>query len=100
MSKLSIINREKKRELLILKYKEIRNNLKKNIKNEKNIKKKYNLIKKLQNLPRNSNPTRKRNRCFLTGRSRGYFRRFGLSRIKIREMAIKGEIPGIIKASW
>tara|TARA_B100000965_G_C18885356_1_gene453776 strand:+ start:24 stop:329 length:306 start_codon:yes stop_codon:yes gene_type:complete len=55
---------------------------------------------KLEKLPRNSNPHRVRNRCNLTGRPRAYYRRFGLSRISFREMALKGEIPGVTKASW
>jgi len=54
----------------------------------------------LQKLPRNANPTRLRNRCELTGRPRGTFRTFGLGRSKIRELAFKGDIPGVIKASW
>ncbi len=54
----------------------------------------------LQQLPRNANPTRKRNRCAITGRPRGTFRKFGLARNKIREIAFRGEIPGLIKASW
>jgi small subunit ribosomal protein S14 len=54
----------------------------------------------LQKLPRNSNPTRQRNRCAITGRPRGTFQHFGLGRAKIREMAFAGEIPGIVKASW
>ena len=58
------------------------------------------LRKKLQQLPRNANPTRQRNRCVVTGRPRGVFRKFGLTRHKLREMAMKGEIPGITKASW
>jgi len=55
---------------------------------------------KLQQLPRNASPTRQRNRCAITGRSRGVFRKFGLGRIKLRELAMKGEIPGMTKASW
>ena len=55
---------------------------------------------KLQSLPRNANPTRLRNRCQLTGRPRGVFRKFGLCRNKIRELAFEGQIPGVIKASW
>ena len=55
---------------------------------------------KLQALPRNANPTRLRNRCALTGRPRGTFRKFGLARNKLREIAMRGEIPGVIKASW
>jgi small subunit ribosomal protein S14 len=54
----------------------------------------------LQRLPRNANPTRQRNRCHLTGRPRGTFQKFGLSRNKIRELAFKGDIPGLVKASW
>jgi small subunit ribosomal protein S14 len=54
----------------------------------------------LSHLPRNSNPIRQRNRCTVTGRPRGYIRRFGLSRITFREMALKGEIPGVSKSSW
>ena len=55
---------------------------------------------KLQQLPRNASPTRQRNRCAITGRSRGVFRIFGLGRMKLRELAMKGEIPGMSKASW
>ena len=54
----------------------------------------------LQKLPRNANPTRQRNRCELTGRARGTFRQFGITRHKIREMAFTGDIPGVVKASW
>ena len=55
---------------------------------------------KLQQLPRNASPTRQRNRCALTGRPRGVFRKFGLGRNKLREIAMRGEVPGMIKASW
>ena len=55
---------------------------------------------KLQQLPRNASPTRQRNRCAITGRSRGVFRKFGLGRMKLRELAMKGDIPGMTKASW
>ena len=55
---------------------------------------------KLQKLPRNASPVRLRNRCSLTGRPRGVFRKFGLGRIKLRELALRGEVPGVIKASW
>ena len=55
---------------------------------------------KLQQLPRNASPTRQRNRCAITGRSRGVFSKFGLGRMKLRELAMKGEIPGMTKASW
>jgi small subunit ribosomal protein S14 len=55
---------------------------------------------KLQKLPRDASPVRLRNRCALTGRSRGYFRKFGLGRNKLREVAMRGEVPGLTKASW
>jgi small subunit ribosomal protein S14 len=55
---------------------------------------------KLQKLPRDASPTRQRNRCALTGRSRGVYRKFGLGRSKLRELAMRGEVPGVIKASW
>ncbi len=55
---------------------------------------------KLQQLPRDASPTRQRNRCAITGRSRGVFSKFGLGRMKLRELAMKGEIPGMTKASW
>jgi small subunit ribosomal protein S14 len=55
---------------------------------------------KMQQLPRNASPTRQRNRCVITGRARGVFRKFGLGRMKLRELAMKGEIPGMTKASW
>jgi len=57
-------------------------------------------MKRLQGLPRNASPVRLRNRCELTGRPRGTFRKFGLARAKIREAAMRGDIPGLIKASW
>lgn len=81
--------REVKRQKLIDKYAEKRARLKKEGKYEE-----------LQKLPRNSNPIRRRNRCTITGRPRGYMRQFGLSRITFREMAAQGLIPGVKKASW
>lgn len=101
MAKLSSINREIKRKKIVKKYFKKRLYLK-NIINNSLISKreKYKARLKLQLLPRNSSPVRIRNRCKLTGRSRGFFRKFGLSRIKIREFAMRGEIPGLIKASW
>lgn len=56
--------------------------------------------RKLQNLPRNSSPVRVRNRCAVTGRPRGFYRKFGLSRIALRDLALRGDLPGVIKASW
>lgn len=101
MSKLSSINREIKRKKIVKKYFKKRLYLKKIICNSLSSKReKYKARLKLQLLPRNSSPVRIRNRCELTGRSRGFFRKFGLSRIKVREFAMRGEIPGLTKASW
>lgn len=101
MAKLAIINREKKRANLVKKFSKKRTELKITINDQAKSKiKRYEARLALQKLPRNSSPTRQRNRCTLTGRSRGVFRKFGLGRIKIREIAMRGEIPGLIKASW
>jgi small subunit ribosomal protein S14 len=89
MAKKSIIARDKKREKMISKYADKRAELKKAGDQEG-----------LHLLPRNSSPTRKKNRCIETGRPHGYMRMFGLSRISFREHASKGEIPGVTKASW
>tara|TARA_S200000501_G_C20554575_1_gene625997 strand:+ start:440 stop:745 length:306 start_codon:yes stop_codon:yes gene_type:complete len=101
MAKLSLINREFKRATLVKKYAEKRLNLKKIINDlSKSEEERYEARLKLQALPRNSAPSRQRNRCTLTGRPRGTFRKFGLGRSKLREIAMRGEIPGLIKASW
>jgi small subunit ribosomal protein S14 len=101
MAKLTLINREKKRADLIKKYVGTRTELKLIIDNQsKSEEERYEARLKLQALPRNSAPTRKRNRCSLTGRPRGTFRKFGLGRVKLREIAMRGEIPGMTKASW
>jgi small subunit ribosomal protein S14 len=101
MAKLSLINREKKREALVEKYAAKREALNAIIndsnKSEDEI---FAARLKLQALPRNSSATRLRNRCAITGRPRGTFRKFGLGRIKVREAAMRGEIPGLVKASW
>lgn len=89
MAKKSMIARDKKRQVMIAKYADIRAELKK-----------MGDLDGLANLPRNSSPTRWKNRCNETGRPRGYMRTFGLSRIAFRNHASKGEIPGITKASW
>jgi small subunit ribosomal protein S14 len=101
VAKLSLINREKKRAALVKKYSAKRDALLKVI-NDQSISEadRYDARLKLQAIPRNANPTRVRNRCELTGRPRGTFRLFGLARNKIREIAMRGEIPGITKASW
>ncbi len=101
MAKLSLINREKKRATLVKKYAAKRAALNAIIQDQSQSEEaRYEARLKLQALPRNANPTRVRNRCELTGRPRGTFRMFGLGRNKIREIAMKGEIPGLTKASW
>src|SRR5436309_40857 len=101
MAKLALINREQKRVDLAKKYAGKRAELKAIIDDQsKSEGERYEARLKLQALPRNSNPTRQRNRCAVTGRPRGTFQHFGLARAKIREMAFAGEIPGMVKASW
>lgn len=101
MAKLSLINREQKRADLVAKFAPKRAALKAIIDDQsKTDEERYEARLKLQALPRNSAPTRQRNRCAMTGRPRGTFRKFGLARIKLREFAMKGEIPGMTKASW
>ena len=101
MAKLSIKQRELKREQLVAKYAKKYAELKAVINDAKRSdEERYGARLELQKLPRNANPTRLRNRCELTGRPRGTFRTFGLGRSKIRELAFKGDIPGVIKASW
>jgi small subunit ribosomal protein S14 len=101
MAKLSLINREKKREALVAKYAARRAELVAIVNDQsKSEDEHYEARLKLQQLPRNANPTRLRNRCQLTGRPRGTFRQFGLARLKLRDAAMAGEIPGLVKASW
>jgi small subunit ribosomal protein S14 len=101
MAKLSLINREQKRRALVKKYAKKRDALNAIIDNTKlPDEERWAARMKLQQLPRNANPTRLRNRCAITGRPRGYFRKFGLGRNKLREFAMRGEVPGIVKASW
>lgn len=101
MAKLALINREEKRRRLVQKYAEKRAKLKAIIRDPaRSEEERMSARLKLQALPRNASPTRLRNRCKLTGRPRGVFRKFGLCRNKIRELAMRGEIPGVIKASW
>jgi len=101
VAKLSLIEREAKRERLVAKYAKKYSELKAIIDDaKKSDEERYLARLELQKLPRNANPTRLRNRCELTGRARGTFRQFGLGRSKIRDLAFKGDIPGVIKASW
>jgi small subunit ribosomal protein S14 len=101
MAKLSVIQRQEKREKLVAKYAKKYAELKA-VSNDANRsdEERYMARLELQKLPRNANPTRLRNRCALTGRGRGTFKMFGLGRNKIRELAFKGDIPGMVKASW
>ncbi|TMH60607.1 MAG: 30S ribosomal protein S14 [Betaproteobacteria bacterium] len=101
MAKTSVVNRDKKRRLMVKKYAKKRAEL---IAITGNIRiseeERQKARRKLEQLPRDSSPTRLRNRCTLTGRPRGVFRKFGLGRNKLREIAMRGEIPGVVKASW
>jgi len=101
MAKIAIINRNIKRYKIVQKYNERRTNLKRII-NDSALSdtERYEAYLALQKLPRDSSPVRLRNRCTLTGRSRGVYSKFGLGRGKLRDIAMSGKIPGIIKASW
>ena len=101
MAKLALINREEKRRKTVAKFAARRaallaiiNDAKRSDEDRQEARDKF------QQLPRNASPVRLRNRCKLTGRPRGVFRKFGLGRNKLREIALRGEIPGLIKASW
>ena len=100
MAKQSMIQREKKRERLIAKYANKRESIKDELKKVSSFQERLVLYKKLENLPRNSAPSRHRNRCWVTGRSRGFYKDFGLSRHVLREMGNEGLIPGLTKSSW
>jgi small subunit ribosomal protein S14 len=101
MAKLSTVLREQKRRKLVAKFKSKRAELLATINNTRaSDEERVAARAKLQQLPRNASPVRLRNRCALTGRPRGYFRKFGLGRNKLREIAMRGEIPGLVKASW
>ena len=101
MAKLSTMLREQKRRKLVAKFKSKRAELLATINNTRaSDEDRVAARAKLQQLPRNASPVRLRNRCALTGRPRGYFRKFGLGRNKLREIAMRGEIPGLVKASW
>lgn len=101
MSKIALINRNLKRQKIVHKYAKLREQLFSIIRSTKtNDDERIEARLKLQNLPRNSSPVRLRNRCSLTGRPRGVYSKFGLGRNKLREIAMSGKIPGIIKASW
>ncbi|MDR2788478.1 MAG: 30S ribosomal protein S14 [Candidatus Accumulibacter sp.] len=101
MAKLALINREKKRRKLVEKYATRRAELAAIIGDvNRPEEERFEAQRKLQALPRNSSPVRLRNRCQLTGRPRGVFRKFGLGRGKLRDFVMRGEVPGMTKASW
>ena len=100
MAKKSLIEREKKRIILNNKYFLKRLNLLKQYSSTTNSTKKLELHSKIQQLPRNSSTNRIRNRCWKTGRPRGFYRDFGISRHVLREMVHEGLLPGVVKSSW
>jgi small subunit ribosomal protein S14 len=101
MAKLAVVNRDQKRRRTVAKFAARRAALLATINDSKRSDEdRQEAREQLQQLPRNASPVRLRNRCRLTGRPRGVFRKFGLARNKLREIALRGEIPGLIKASW
>jgi len=101
MAKSSMKAREASRAKLVAKYAEKRATLKAIISSvNSSEEERWDAVLKLQTLPRDSSKSRQRNRCNVTGRPHGYLRKFGMSRIKVREAAMRGEIPGLRKASW
>ena len=100
MAKQSMIQREEKRERLIVKHTKKRKAIKQALKASSSYQDKLVNFKKMESLPRNSAPSRHRNRCWVTGRSRAFYKDFGISRHVLREMAHEGIIPGLTKSSW
>ena len=101
MAKTSMVEREKRRALTVKKYAAKRAQLKEQIRDPRTSPEaRATAQAKLQAMPRDASPSRQRKRCAITGRSRGVYRKFGLSRVKIREITNRGEIPGLSKASW
>ena len=100
MARKSIIEREKKKIKLVEKFSKKRAALKDEQRKATTFEEKMDVQRKLQKLPRNSNPSRVVRRCALTGRPKGVYRKFGLSRSKLRELAMSGKLPGIKKSSW
>jgi small subunit ribosomal protein S14 len=100
MAKKSMIERDKKRAKLVEKYASKREELKEQFENATSQQEKMAIHRQIQQLPRNSAPNRQRNRCWATGRPRGYYRDFGLCRNSLREMAHQGLLPGVVKSSW
>lgn len=101
MAKKSMVNREKKRERMVQRYAAKRAELKAKLKDPNTGDEERDALwTQFHSLPRDSSPSRQRNRCRLTGRPHGYYRKFGLARNKLREAAMRGDIPGLVKASW
>ncbi|MEJ2114922.1 MAG: 30S ribosomal protein S14 [Gammaproteobacteria bacterium] len=101
MAKLSMVARDTKREKVVRRCATKRAKLKAIIKSPTtSYEEKEEAVVKLQKLPKNASPVRMRNRCKLTGRAKGYYRKFGLGRNKLREAAMRGDVPGLVKASW
>ncbi len=101
MAKLSLINREVKRLAMVQKYASKRTALKARATDQSLTgDERREAIRQLQRLPRNASPVRLRNRCRITGRPHGFYRKFGLGRNKLREAAMSGDVPGLVKASW
>ena len=101
MAKLALINREQKRRKTVAKFKAKRSALLEVIQSASASDEERDAARtKFQALPRNASPSRLRNRCALTGRPRGVYRKFGLGRNKLRDLAMRGEVPGVVKASW
>lgn len=101
MAKTSMVQREKKRTKLVARDFEKRAKLRAILQDpEADFDAKMEASKKMQKLPRDSSAVRQRNRCQITGRPHGYYRKFGLSRIKLREAMMRGDVPGLVKASW
>lgn len=100
MAKKSMVERDKKRRKMAEKYAAKRQELKEQFAKAETQREKLEIHRKLQQLPRNSAPSRVRNRCWLTGRPRAYYRDFGLCRVALRDMAHEGLLPGVVKSSW
>jgi len=101
MAKLAVVLRQQKRVKIVAKFKAKRTQLLEVIYDSRATEEAKEAARaKLQKLPRDASPVRLRNRCALTGRPRGVYRKFGLGRNKLRDLALKGEVPGVIKASW
>ena len=100
MAKLALINKQKRRDKLVAQYAKKREAIKAKMSVNATPDERMDAMKKLAKLPRNANPTRLRNRCSVTGRSRGFSRMFGLCRQQVRTMASEGKLPGVRKSSW